>query len=288
MHARVESAMSRSVVTLPLFRGPRAAPRGSGAAVLLLSLLVSGAAAAAPRSTVDPCTPAAEQPSAAPSSRALSERVRCLEHEGRLLEAVPLLHRLAASPEATVRERAYLHLYRLGQEVALPPEGEAGALEPAPGCLRSLWADRYLWAERQGGRRVQGSAALLFATVPEELTPLETPGEPAEGAGQEVLLGAGSGDEAAAAPVETGRPEDRVSDTGGALDLLVSSLEEPGEGAQARGEDVVCSVVVADACTGRVAVVCEDRAGLPLPEEDQLLPFPLPTERLEVKEFQLP
>ena len=283
--------MSCFVVALSLFRGSRPAPRGPGAAVLLLALLVSGAAAAAPRSPVDPCMTPVEQPDAAPSARALSERVRCLEREGRLPEAVPLLHRLAASPEATVRERAYLHLYRLGQEVALPPEGEAGALEPAPGCLRSLWADRYLWAERSGTRRVQGSAALLFATVPEELTPLQPEGEPADGAAPELLLGAGSGDEAAAAPVETGRPEDRVSDTGGALDLLVSSVEEvgePGEGAQARGEDVVCSVVVADACTGRVAVVCEDRAGLPLPEEDQMLPFPLPPERLEVKEFQLP
>lgn len=282
--------MSCFVVALPLLRGPRAALRGPGAtAPLLLSLLLSGvAAAAAPHPPVDSCAAAVEQPGAAPSARALSERVRCLEREGRLPEAVPLLHRLAASPEATVRERAYLHLYRLGQEVALPPEGEAGALEPAPGCLRSLWADRYLWAERQGTRRVQGSAALLFATVPEELTPLEPEGEPADGAQQELLLGAGSGDEAAAAPVETGRPEDRVSDTGGALDLLVSSLEEPGEGAQARGEDVVCSVVVADACSGRVAVVCEDRAGLPLPEEDRPLPFPLPAERLEVKEFQLP
>lgn len=275
----------------PSSRGLRATPsapqRGRAAACLGLLLLLPAAAQAEP---LDACPAPAEQPGAPLPSRALGERVRCLEAEGRLEEAVPLLHRLAGAPEAMVRERAYLALYRLGQEVALPPVGGAGALAPAAGCLHSLWADRYAWAERRGGREVRGSAALLFTTMP-GVEPLpEGAAQAAPDEGLPAWLGEHSGD-AAAPEVETGRPEDRVSETGSALDLLVSAEERPRE-AQAEGAeragDLQCTVLVADACSGRVGVVCEDRGGLPLPTEDLPLPFPLPPERLEVKEFQLP
>ncbi len=274
-------------------RGLRAAPlaprRGRGPApYALLLLMVAASAAHAQGEPFDACPTALEQPGAALPTRLQEERVRCLEAQGRLEEAVPLLHRLAAAPQATVRERAYLALYRLGQEVALPAVGEAGALAPAPGCLHSLWADRYAWAEGPGtrGTRASGTAALLFSTVP-ELASGDGSVEAGEPAGPPAWLGEGSGDAARAEP-ETGRPEDRVSETGGALDLLVSGVEETRDAETVRAGDVQCTVLVADACSGRVGVVCEDRGGLPPPTEDLALPFPLPPERLEVKEFQLP
>ena len=282
----------------PLFRGPRATPAapaphcGRAAAPLVLLLLAAATSpAAAQGEPTDPCPIVREEPGAALPSRALRERARCLEAQGRLEEAVPLLYRLALAPEATVRERAYLALYRLGQEVALPPVGEAGALPAAPGCLRSLWVDRYAWAERRGLGARSGSGALLFSTVPdvEPTPPYEEEEWSQPGAGL-PLLRQGSGDERQDEPlaVETGRPEDRVSDTGGALDLLVSARDEAAQEDAVRGEDLACTVIVADACSGRVGVVCEDRGGLPAPSEDVPLPFPLPPERLEVKEFQLP
>ncbi|MBF5045646.1 hypothetical protein FGE12_24785 [Aggregicoccus sp. 17bor-14] len=251
------------------FRGPRAAPHPSspprcGLAATGVPLSALLLLLALPARAQDTCPEAPEHPGAPLPTRALSERVRCLEAQGRLEEVVPLLQRLAAAPAASVRERAYLHLYRLGQEVALPAEGEVGELTPAPGCPRGLWVDRYAWTESG----VEGSGALLFGLVPDVDAGTDVDGEPA--------------------PVETGRPDDRVSEVGGALDLLVSSTARQGPAAQVRGEDTQCTVVVADACSGRVAVVCEDRSGLPPSEEDVALPFPLPPERLEVKEFLLP
>jgi hypothetical protein len=261
--------MSGREPILPSSRGLRAAllsRRGPAAAALALGALLF----TRPALAQDPCLlPHGGQPGTSVPARVLSERVRCLEAQGRLEEVVPLLQRLAQAPEAAVRERAYLHLYRLGQEVALPQAGEAGELAPAPGCSRGLWADRYAWAAAGS----EGTGALLFTLVPD----IE-----AEGPADEATDGA-----TPAAPVEPSRPEDAASELGGALDLLVSSVQVREEAA-VRAEDLQCTVVAADACSGRVGVVCEDRSGLPAPEEDQQLPFPLPPEHLEVKEFLLP
>ncbi len=177
--------------------------------------------------------------------------------------------RTATRAEAmSSRKNALLALNRLGQNITLPSPGSCARLEAAPGCDQSYYACARAWTCSGSCVETSGVALEIFSyDRPESL-----PADEIDDAGCGPA-GPDKDASALATELETSPPfayslPDRVS-------MLLSVDDEVGSGREVcdgNGDDAFektsCHVVVADACNGRVGLVCQTGARPPSSTRD--------------------
>ncbi len=196
----------------------------------------------------------------------------CYERAGQRKQALRA-YRAAAIKAAAMatRKKALLALRLLGQNVAVPQPGKCAALESVSGCGRSYQACALEWKVGGSCSETSGVALQVFSyEKPQSLL-----GEEFDN-GESVPDGPENDSAELATEVESSPPffyslQDRVmvllsADT--ELNLVSSREVCVGNESEPATDfpSTACHVVMADACSGRVGLVCETGDGEARPE----------------------